>query len=84
VWECGLKRASDATIWNYPREHGYTVVSQDADFSGRGELLGFPPKVVWMRRGNCSTAEIESILRRHHGAVTDIEKDTEAGVLTIL
>jgi len=26
-------------------------------------LFGVPPKVIWIRRGNCSTHEIERMLR---------------------
>ncbi|WP_337907231.1 DUF5615 family PIN-like protein [Iningainema tapete] len=28
-------------------------------------LQGFPPKIIWIRRGNCSTSQIEGILRSH-------------------
>ena len=28
-------------------------------------LRGAPPKIIWIRRGNCSTHDIEAILRRH-------------------
>jgi len=57
----GLARADDSSIWEYARENGFTIVSKDADFPERGVLLGSPPKVVWIRRGNCSTAEIAGI-----------------------
>jgi len=63
----GLARADDSSIWEYARQNGFTIVSRDADFPERGVLLGSPPKVIWIRRGNCSTAEIAEILRR--GAV---------------
>ena len=29
----------------------------------RSLLEGYPPKVVWVRLGNCSTSEIEGLLR---------------------
>jgi len=35
------------------------------DFQERSLIVGVPPKVVWIRRGNSSTNEIEAILRRH-------------------
>ncbi|HKP51638.1 MAG TPA: DUF5615 family PIN-like protein [Chloroflexia bacterium] len=46
-------------------------------------LRGFPPKVIWVRRGNCSTKEIEEILRQHSAAIQDLDKDPDAGVLSL-
>ncbi len=34
----GLDQADDGQIWNYAKEHGFTVVSQDADFAERSRL----------------------------------------------
>jgi predicted nuclease of predicted toxin-antitoxin system len=47
----------------YAAEHGYVIVSKDAEFHQRSFVLGHPPKVVWIRRGNCSTRDIETLLR---------------------
>ena len=63
VRDVGLQAADDDTVWAYAAEHGFVIVSKDADFHQRSFVLGPPPKVVWIRRGNCSTAEIEGILR---------------------
>ena len=43
--------------------HGHVIVSKDGEFHQRSFLLGHPPKVVWIRRGNCSTRDIETFLR---------------------
>ena len=84
VYNIGLDQASDTRLWDYAREHGYILVTKDADFSEMSEVLGFPPKVIWIRRGNCSTAQIESLLRRHHEAIIRLDEDPTAGILTIL
>lgn len=39
------------------------IVSKDADFRQRSFLYGHPPKVIWIRLGNCSTREIANLLR---------------------
>jgi predicted nuclease of predicted toxin-antitoxin system len=39
------------------------IVSKDSDFSERSSLLGSPPKVVWLRVGNCTTARADFVLR---------------------
>jgi predicted nuclease of predicted toxin-antitoxin system len=53
-----LQEALDATIWKFAADHSYTIVSKDQDFHQRSFLYGHPPKVVWLRLGNCSTARI--------------------------
>jgi predicted nuclease of predicted toxin-antitoxin system len=60
VSDVGLSRATDEVVWNYAAQHGYVIVSKDAEFHQRSFLLGHPPKVVWIRRGNCSTGDIET------------------------
>lgn len=71
----GLARTDDSSIWEYARQNGFTIVSKDADFPERGVLLGSPPKVIWIRRGNCSTAEIAEILRRGAAEIEAAAKD---------
>jgi predicted nuclease of predicted toxin-antitoxin system len=66
-----LDCASDEAVWAFAREHGYTLVTKDSDFHELSVLRGSPPKVVWIRVGNCSTIRIEAILRKH---VPDIQK----------
>ena len=84
VYRVGLDRASDTVLWDYARQNGFTLVTQDADFSERSHALGHPPKVIWIRLGNCSTAQIESILRLHHQAIASLEEDATAHILTLL
>jgi len=69
--DCGLRGASDTSVWEYARENGFIIVSKDSDFSQRSSLLGGPPKVVWLRIGNCTTARIDFVLRN---AVDRLEK----------
>jgi predicted nuclease of predicted toxin-antitoxin system len=84
VYDIGLDRARDTVLWDYAREHGYTIVTQDVDFSEMSDLLGFPPKVIWIRRGNCSTSQIELILRQRRDTLSDFDADSTAGILTLL
>ncbi|BAY39298.1 hypothetical protein NIES2111_36720 [Nostoc sp. NIES-2111] len=59
----GLDQEDDLVIWEYALNNGFTVVTRDADFNELSIIRGFPPKVIWIRRGNCSTNQIEEILR---------------------
>lgn len=63
VRQASLDRAPDEDVWTYAATHRYVIVSKDSDFHQRSLVDGFPPKVVWVQRGNCSTADIEALLR---------------------
>ena len=52
----------DRLIWQYARDNGYTVVTQDGDFEILSQLYGFPPKVIWLRCGNTATTNILNLL----------------------
>jgi len=59
VYVVGIERASDNETRDYARREGFVIVTKDSDFSDLCVLLGFPPKVIWIRRGNCTTDAIE-------------------------
>jgi predicted nuclease of predicted toxin-antitoxin system len=79
----GMGNAMDIEIWQYARDHDYMIVTKDADFSELGVLKGFPPQVIWIRRGNCSTSEIETVLRENHEAIQTLGEDEETGILVL-
>jgi predicted nuclease of predicted toxin-antitoxin system len=83
VADIGLDRASDRKLWAYAEREALTVVSKDSDFSEISTLEGFPPDVIWIRRGNCSTAEIEEILRANREAAEELKEDAETGILAV-
>lgn len=78
-----LDQADDRLLWEYANQNNFTVVTRDSDFSELIVLRGFPPKVIWIRRGNCSTHQIEEILRSHHQTITRFNKDPSLGILTL-
>jgi len=79
----GMGNALDIEIWQYAFDHDHMIVTKDADFSELGLLKGFPPKIIWIRRGNCSTREIERILRENFSAISRLSEDSETGILTL-
>ena len=82
VADVGLADASDTVVWAYAQRHGLTVVTKDADFNDLAVLTTPPPHVVWLRRGNCSTAEVEAILRTHAAGIRSL-RDTALSVLVL-
>jgi predicted nuclease of predicted toxin-antitoxin system len=79
-----MERSSDPQVWNAAREHGYTLVSKDSDFNDLLTANGFPPKAIWIRLGNCTTAQIADALRKHNAAIIDFSQDDTVGLLEIL
>jgi predicted nuclease of predicted toxin-antitoxin system len=51
----GLDQSSDALLWGFARNNDFLIVTKDVDFSDRSALVGYPPKVIWVRTGNCTT-----------------------------
>jgi predicted nuclease of predicted toxin-antitoxin system len=83
VYALGLDAANDREIRAFAGENEFIVVTKDADYGELNSLYGAPPKVIWIRRGNCSTVAVERILRDHWNDISRLANDAESGVLTI-
>jgi predicted nuclease of predicted toxin-antitoxin system len=46
-------------------------------------LFGHPPKVIWLRCGNQTTAYIEQLLRAHLPQIRIFEQDDTTGCMEI-
>ncbi len=79
----GLDRADDRAVWQYAKDNGFVLVSQDADFADLAALYGPPPKLIWLRCGNQPTAIIAARLSNHAEAVTEFDRDSIAACLEI-
>lgn len=84
VYPLGLDQVSDEIVWDYARESDFLIVTKDVDFSELCSVRGFPLKIIWIRRGNCKTADIEAILRKHYSDVDALNRNESSGVLTLL
>lgn len=60
--DCGLLGKTDDDVWAYARAHGFTIISKDSDFQQRSLLYGGPPKVIWLRIGNCSRNQLVELI----------------------
>jgi predicted nuclease of predicted toxin-antitoxin system len=83
VSSVGLGNEFDRAVWEYARQNDYMIVTKDADFSEMSILMGFPPKVVWIRRGNCSTRDIENLLRENYDAISNLSDSPSTGILAL-
>jgi predicted nuclease of predicted toxin-antitoxin system len=78
-----LKEAEDPTVWEHAKQQGFIIVSKDSDFHQRSFVFGFPPKVVWIRLGNCTTADVEQVIRKNFDLIKVFAEDEEAAFLVL-
>jgi predicted nuclease of predicted toxin-antitoxin system len=72
-----LEAAPDIEVWNYARDNDLIIVSKDSDFHDRCLLYGAPPKVIWLRIGNCSTQQVIELLRSHVAEIAEFVNNEE-------
>jgi predicted nuclease of predicted toxin-antitoxin system len=83
VTDVALAPAPDRTIWAHAGEHGLVIVSKDEDFHRLSVLHGPPPKVVWIRLGNCSTDDVIRLLRTRREEIEEFIAQEEAAFLAL-
>lgn len=83
VTAVGLDTATDQQVWEFARAHGYAIISKDSDFRQLAFLHGPPPKVIWLRVGNVSTARLLEVIVEHRDDVLDFAR-TEDGALLVI
>lgn len=75
--------AGDRRVWDYAAAHGYVLVTKDEDFHRLSVFRGFPPKVVWIRLGNCSTGAVAALLEQHRTTIAEFLAHEDAGFLAL-
>jgi predicted nuclease of predicted toxin-antitoxin system len=53
----------DRAIFEFARQHGFTILTKDEDFAALATLADKPAAVVWLRLGNATNARLQSWLR---------------------
>ncbi len=83
VLNLGLDQASDEDVWDFAQTNGFTIVTKDTDYPNLVTHRGHPPKVLWLRIGNCTTRQVEDAIRADDTTVQAFATDPNAGVLEI-
>jgi predicted nuclease of predicted toxin-antitoxin system len=83
VTTVGLGSAEDAVIWEYAGANQFTFLTKDKDFANLSLALGQPPKVVLLQTGNCSTSDIEHMIRSNAIRFSEFENDAERALLVL-
>ena len=83
IRDCGLKGATDKAIWEFARANNFTIVSKDSDFYQRSLFYGSPPKIVWLRIGNCTRDEVVQLLLMHEQEIRALDANPLESILVL-
>jgi len=83
VRDVGMKATDDPIVWEYAKNNDFLIVSKDADMHDLSLVFGNPPKVVWLRLGNCSTRQVEELLRRDFDIIKLFHEDDSVSLLVL-
>ena len=83
VRECGLLGQTDEDVWEYARTNGFIIVSKDSDFQQRSLLHGHPPKIVWLRIGNCTSRQLVQLVTTHEQDIHSLGADPFESILVL-
>lgn len=83
VREVGAPPISDRAVWDYARANSFAIVTKDSDYQQLAYLFGQPPKVIWLRCGNATTVQVESLLLSSVARISAFEADQESSVLLL-
>lgn len=83
VRDADMKAADDPVVWDYAKDNDFMIVSKDADMHDLSLVFGNPPKVIWLRLGNCSTSEVGNLRRRDFHVIKHFYEDEQVSLLSL-
>ncbi len=83
VNDLALDEAADTAIWAWAGAHGLVVATKDADYRELSRARGHPPKVIWIRSGNCPTSEVSALLCAHYDELLTFYADERRGLIAL-
>jgi predicted nuclease of predicted toxin-antitoxin system len=80
----GLINFNDYEIFMFARRGGFDAIfTQDEDFYNLLLEHGLPPKIIWLRTGNCSTAFLASVILKNTVLIKEFIADAALDCLEI-
>lgn len=80
----GLKGGDDIQIWERVQNmDSAIIVSKDDDFRELALTYGPPPKVLMLLLGNCSTDQIENLLRKNESVIREFADALDVALLEL-
>lgn len=83
VYLLGMHKQADSEIWQYAQYHGFTITTKNTDMIDLCVLRGAPPKVLWLRVGNCTTELIRNVLAMNEDRIHRFHQERESVVLSL-
>ena len=83
VRDAGMAASPDPDVWAHAAANRFVIVSKDTDFQQRALLYGHPPKVIWVRLGNCTTVAVAALLRARLADIAAFAADPDASFLAL-
>lgn len=83
VRDFNMQLADDSDVWQFAAHNDFIITSKDDDFRQLILVRGHPPKVIWLKLGNCPTTDIRDALRRHAPEIRRLDADSTASLLLI-
>ncbi len=78
VKEVALLDSSDYTIFMYCQKNQFdAILTMDDDFVKLLNLHSPPPKVIWIRTGNCSTEYLAELILNRSASIKTFIEDPE-------
>ncbi|MFB6306739.1 MAG: DUF5615 family PIN-like protein [Flavobacteriales bacterium] len=84
VKEFDLETSNDISIWEFAIKYNYNIITKDDDFYDISLIKGYPPFVIWLNIGNCTTNEVINILKDNMNYIKDIINDEKAGLIEVI
>jgi predicted nuclease of predicted toxin-antitoxin system len=78
-----LDTATDFEIWQFARANGFTLVTKNTDMVDLCLVKGDPPKVLWLRVGNCATSVIQQLFEVNVERIRRFERADSQVVLSL-
>ena len=70
-------------FWRFAKERGFAIVTKDSDFNEILVLKGLPPKVVWIRMGNCRVSHMEKLIRSKFIVLREFFHNRGSGLMEV-
>ena len=83
VADVNLTTEDDAIVWKFAADHDFVIISKDSDFFHRALLRGHPPKVSYLRVGNCSTQHIKNLIMDNMALIYEFISDPMESLLIL-
>jgi predicted nuclease of predicted toxin-antitoxin system len=60
------------------KNNNFTVISKDSDFYQRALLYGHPPKLIWLRIGNCNRDILLQLITKYKEQIEDFSNNSDS------